>query len=57
MIIVKTAFYYENFASMVKGVCMADCPGLSGWDLRRFPWAKATRPLYPLDDDMEWQPD
>jgi microcystin degradation protein MlrC len=57
IIVAKTYFYYENFASMVKGVYMADCPGLSGWDLRRFPWAKATRPLYPLDGDMEWRPD
>jgi microcystin degradation protein MlrC len=55
IIVAKTYFYYEAFSPMVEGILTADSPGLSGWDLRRFPWVDATRPLYPLDVNVEWR--
>ncbi|MCK7505469.1 MAG: MlrC C-terminal domain-containing protein [Desulfobacterales bacterium] len=55
MIVVKTYFNYQMFAPLYKDVIWADCPGLSGWDLRQFKWVKAPRPLFPLDDLAEWQ--
>ena len=54
MIVVKTYFNYQMFAPLYKDVIWADCPGLSGWDLRKFKWEKAPRPLYPLDENVEW---
>jgi microcystin degradation protein MlrC len=55
IIVVKTYFNYPDFAPMIKGAYMADCPGLSGWDLRQFEWKNAPRPLYPLDEMSGWQ--
>ena len=54
IIVVKTYFHYQEFASILKAVHVADCLGLSGWNLKRFPWVHATRPLYPIDDDVAW---
>ena len=55
IIVVKTYFHYQKFRSILKDVIMADCPGLSGWDLRQFSWEKAPRPIFPLDDISEWK--
>ena len=55
MIVVKTYFNYMMFAPIYTDVIWADCPGLSGWDLRKFKWEKAPRPVYPLDEMGEWK--
>jgi microcystin degradation protein MlrC len=55
IIVVKTYFHYQDYSSMLKGVLMADCPGLSTWDLRQFVWKKAPRPIFPLDEISEWK--
>jgi len=55
MIVVKTYFNYQMFAPLYTDVIWADCPGLSGWDLRKFKWEKAPRPVYPLDEMGEWK--
>ena len=54
IIVVKTYFNYPNFVPMIKEAYMADCSGLSGWDLRQFEWKSAPRPLYPLDEISDW---
>jgi microcystin degradation protein MlrC len=56
IIVVKTYYHYEHFRSILKDVFMADCPGLSTWDLRGFDWKNAPRPLFPLDDLPDWHP-
>ena len=55
MIVVKTYFNYQMFAPFYTDVIWADCPGLSGWDLRKFKWEKAPRPVYPLDEVGDWR--
>jgi microcystin degradation protein MlrC len=57
IIVVKTYFHYEDFAPLYTDAYRADCPGLSGWDLPTFPWVHATRPIYPLDEGVEWRPE
>jgi microcystin degradation protein MlrC len=54
IIIVKTYFHYHYFDPILKEVYKVDCPGVSGWDLRKYNWIKAPRPLYPLDELLEW---
>ena len=55
MIVVKTYFNYQMFAPLYTDVIWADCPGLSGWDLRKFKWEKVPSPVYPLDEMDEWR--
>jgi len=54
IIVVKMYFNFQDLRSLMKGSVMADCPGLSTWDLRRFDWRRAPRPLFPLDELPEW---
>ena len=56
IIVVKTYFHFREYADIMKDVHVADCLGMSGWNLRSFPWVNAPRPLYPLDDAMQWGP-
>ena len=55
IIVVKMYFNFQGLRPIMQGSVMADCPGLSSWDLRQFTWKKAPRPLFPLDDLPEWQ--
>ena len=55
MAVVKMYFNFAGFRPIMKGTIMADCPGLSGWDLRQFKWERAPRPVFPLDELPEWQ--
>jgi microcystin degradation protein MlrC len=55
IIVVKTYYQFQHFNAILKDVFMADCPGLSTWNLRQFQWHKAPRPLFPLDDLREWR--
>lgn len=55
LIVVKMYFNYQSLHAMMKGAVMADCPGLSTWNLRQFRWDRAPRPLYPLDDLPDWR--
>ena len=55
IIVVKMYFNFQGLRPIMQGSVMADCPGLSSWDLRQFTWKKAPRPLFPLDDLPKWQ--
>ena len=36
--------------------CLAFSPGAINPDLTQLPYRDLTRPAYPLDADMDWQP-
>jgi microcystin degradation protein MlrC len=57
LIVVKMYFNFAGLRPIMKGSLMADCPGLSGWDLRKFTWRKAPRPIFPLDELSDWHAD
>jgi microcystin degradation protein MlrC len=55
IIVVKMYFNFPGLRPFAKGSVLADCPGLSTWDLRQFEWRRAPRPIFPLDDLPEWR--
>lgn len=55
IVVVKTYYHYQPFRALMKDTFMIDYPGLSTWDLRLFPWERAPRPLYPLDEVPVWE--
>jgi len=55
IVVVKANDNFQMYSSMMRGLLRADCPGLGWWDLKRFDWVRAPRPLYPLDELPEWQ--
>ena len=42
---------YEPFAAEILNI---DCPGVCSPNLKSFPWERATRPIFPLDDDTRF---
>lgn len=42
---------YEPFAAQILNI---DCPGVCSPNLKSFPWKRASRPLFPLDDDASF---
>jgi microcystin degradation protein MlrC len=54
IVVVKMIGHFESFRPFMKDLLFADCPGWSG-DLRSFNWTKIPRPMYPFDQDMDWQ--
>jgi len=42
--------YEGKCAAMIR----ADCPGPMNYNVASFPWEQVARPIYPLDEAMEW---
>jgi microcystin degradation protein MlrC len=56
IVVVKTPVgFWLSYGSFMHKAILADCPGLSSSNLRRLPFRKVTRPLFPLDDLPHWQ--
>lgn len=53
--VIKENANFQYFTQWTKQVLRADCPGVAWWDLKRFDYVKAPRPIYPLDPISEWQ--
>jgi len=59
IIIMKTGTYFQYYESIMKELVLVDCPGVSQADLTQFEWARAPRPIYPIDKDKmdSWEAD
>jgi len=57
IIVMKTGTHLVSYESIVKEIIRVDCPGYSQWDLTKFEWKRAPRPIYPMDKDTmgDWQ--
>ncbi len=53
--VIKENSNFQYFTQWTKQVLRADCPGVAWWDLKRFDFVKAPRPIYPLDPLPEWR--
>ena len=50
LVFVKSPAHFRvGFAPMASRILVADTPGPSCTNLRRIPWKRVTRPLFPLD--------
>lgn len=57
IVVVKTASNFQFFSRWRKGLIRVDSPGTTQSDLTAFPWKRILRPVYPLDDLKNWQPE
>jgi microcystin degradation protein MlrC len=54
IVVIKENSNFQYFTQWTKQVLRADCPGVAWWDLKRFDFVKAPRPIFPLDAVQEW---
>lgn len=54
IVVIKENSNFQYYTKWTKQVLRADCPGVAWWDLRRFDFVKAPRPIFPLDQVPEW---
>lgn len=46
--------WQTTYAGKCAAMIRADCPGPMNYNVANFPWEKVKRPIYPLDECMEW---
>jgi microcystin degradation protein MlrC len=54
VIVVKTAANFQHYEGMMSRVIRVDSPGPTMSHLERFAWQRIPRPIYPLDDGVEF---
>lgn len=58
IIVVKSSVHFRAaFMPIAAEVIEVDTPGLTNPDLSRLTFKRLTRPIYPLDPDMQWSPE
>ena len=53
--VLKTASNFQYFAPITSEVIRADTPGPTQSDITELEWVRAPRPLYPLDNMVDWR--
>ena len=53
---VKLGYLFPELTDIAPREILALSPGCSDLNLHRLPFQYVTRPIYPLDQDFEWQP-
>ncbi len=55
IVVVKSPLGFRAaYAPIAKKMLVVDTPGLSTANFVKMPWKRVSRPLYPLDPDIEW---
>ena len=54
MIVMKTAANFQYYADVTSAVIRVDSPGPTMSHLEQFEWKRVPRPIYPLDDGVEF---
>lgn len=58
IVALKTGVGYKaTYSQAAGGVVRADCPGATSYNLSSFEYTRVPRPLFPLDPDMDWEPE
>ena len=53
---IKLGYLFPDLRRIAAYACLAFSPGAINPDLTQLPYRRLTRPAYPLDAEMEWQP-
>lgn len=56
LIVVKLGYLYPSLAAVAKKAYLAMTSGASCEIIEKIPYEKITRPIYPIDQDFDWQP-
>lgn len=56
IVIVKVGYLVPDLKRMAKKAFLALSPGAVNQDIVSLPYKRITRPMYPLDPDLEWSP-
>jgi microcystin degradation protein MlrC len=58
ILVVKSTIHYRAaFEPIAKEIIEVDAPGLSSSNLSRFEYRRIRRPIFPLDPDLEYEPE
>jgi microcystin degradation protein MlrC len=58
ILVVKSTMHYRAaFEPIAKEIIEVDAPGLSSSNLARFDFRRIRRPIFPLDPDLEYEPE
>ena len=56
VVTLKTGIGFKmTYGHVAKAVIRADCPGAQSYNLSNYAYKQVQRPMYPLDDDFQWQ--
>jgi len=56
LVVVKLGYLFPELRAIAPREILTLSPGYSDMDLTRLPFRHVPRPIYPLDQDVEWQP-
>jgi microcystin degradation protein MlrC len=56
LVVVKLGYLFPELRDAAPREILAMTPGFNDMDLTRLPWRYQTRPIFPLDPDLEWRP-
>jgi microcystin degradation protein MlrC len=56
LVIVKLGYLFPELRAVAPREILAFSPGASNMDLAQVPYRHIPRPIFPLDQDLEWQP-
>ena len=56
LVVVKLGYLFPELRDIAPREILALSPGCSDLDLSRLPFEHVMRPIYPLDQDFDWQP-
>ncbi len=56
LVVVKLGYLFPELRDIAPREILALSPGCSDLNLHRLPFTQVTRPIYPLDQDFDWQP-
>jgi microcystin degradation protein MlrC len=54
---IKLGYLFPELQQIAKQAFLAFSPGAINPDVHQLPYQRLTRPIYPLDGDMKWEPD
>ena len=58
IVVVKSGIGYEvTYGPVAEALIHADCPGAGARNLGHFTFERVPRPIFPLDPELEWQPE
>jgi microcystin degradation protein MlrC len=56
IVVVKLGYLMAELREMAPREILALTPGCADMELSRLPFTHVTRPIFPLDPDLAWQP-
>ena len=56
IVVVKLGYLFPDLYDHAPRAIMALSPGATDLRLDRLPYRRLTRPIYPLDGDLSWEP-